>query len=76
MKELVRIDVDKIERLRAEKGYSISDLASELGYKTPTGYWLISNRQRKCSIDTLYRLAKLYGVQMEELVCPAGSSKE
>lgn len=68
MKAKAVIDLDKLIKLRDDHGYSISDLAFELGYKTPTGYWLIEQGQRKVSIDTLFRLSKIYGCPMENLV--------
>ena len=64
----VVIDLEALKRLRDHYGYSISDMASKLGYKTPTGYWLIEQGQRKVSIDTLYRLSKIYNCAMEELI--------
>ena len=69
----VKIDLDALKNLRAEHSYSISDLASLLGYKTPTGYWLIEQGNRKVSIDTLYRLSEIYGVHMEDLVTLTGA---
>ena len=35
----VVIDLAALKELRDQNGYSISDLAAKLGYKTPTGYW-------------------------------------
>lgn len=64
----VVIDLEVLKELREQRGYSISDLAAMLGYKTPTGYWLIEQGQRKVSIDTLYRLAEIYDCTMEDLV--------
>ena len=68
----VRIDLDELQRLRAEHNYSISDLAQILGYKTPTGYWLIEQGNRKVSVDTLYRLAEAYSCHMEDLITLTG----
>jgi transcriptional regulator with XRE-family HTH domain len=68
VKAKVVINLEVLKELRDRYGYSISDLASMLGYKTPTGFWLIEQGQRKVSIDTLYRLAKIYNCQMEDLV--------
>ena len=68
----VKIDLDTLKSLRAEHSYSISDLANLLGYKTPTGYWLIEQGSRKVSIDTLYRLSEIYGCHMEDLVTLTG----
>ena len=64
----VVIDFDALKELRDRNNYSISDLAAKLGYKTPTGYWLIEQGQRKVSIDTLYRLAEIYDCMMEDLI--------
>jgi len=64
----VVIDLAALKELRDQNGYSISDLAAKLGYKTPTGYWLIEQGQRKVSIDTLYRLAEIYDCTMEDLI--------
>ena len=62
------INMELLRELRDTHGYSISDLAEELGYKTPTGYWLLEKGQRKVSVDALYILAHLYGLTMEELL--------
>lgn len=35
----VVIDLEVLRALRREYNFSISDLATRLGYKTPTGYW-------------------------------------
>lgn len=64
----VIVDFDVLKELRDTNNYSISDLAAKLGYKTPTGYWLIEQGQRKVSIDTLYRLAEIYDCTMEDLI--------
>jgi transcriptional regulator with XRE-family HTH domain len=64
----VVINLEALKELREYHGFSISDLASEIGYKTPTGYWLIEQGQRKVSIDTLYRLSKIYDCAMEDLI--------
>lgn len=62
------VNLELLQQLRDEKAMSISDLAAVLGYKTPTGYWLLEKGQRKLSVDILYRLAKLYDVQMEDFI--------
>lgn len=68
MNENVSIDLDKLKRLREEHDYSISELSEHLGYKTPTGYWLLEKGQRKISVTLLYYLSVLYDVTMEELL--------
>ncbi len=62
------VNLELLRQLRDEKEMSISDLAAVLGYKTPTGYWLLERGQRKVSVDILYRLARLYDVQMEDFI--------
>jgi transcriptional regulator with XRE-family HTH domain len=62
------INLELLLNAREENGFSISDLANELGYKTPTGYWLLEKGQRKISVEVLYRLSKLYGRTMEEFI--------
>lgn len=64
----VVIDVEKIKELRAKTKKSMSDMSMALGYKTPTGYWNIEQGKRKVSIDSLYRMCKVFGVHMEELI--------
>lgn len=64
----VRINLGFIEELRKKNGYSNAKMAEELGYKTPTGYWLLEKGERKISVDTLYRLSKLFNVSIEELL--------
>ena len=68
MKILVEVDLDLLCDMRNRHGLSISDVASTLGYKTPTGYWLIENGHRKVSVAVLYKLAKLYNRSMEEFL--------
>ena len=62
------INLELLHELREDRGLSISDLANELSYKTPTGYWLLEKGQRKVSVEVLYQLSKLYGLTMEEFL--------
>ena len=64
----VTLNLELMQALRNNKGYSISDLAALLGYKTPTGYWLVEKGARKVSVDVLYQLAKLYSCTMEDFI--------
>lgn len=68
MEQKATVDLDELHLRRKAIGMSISDMAERLGYKTPTGYWLIERGERKVSIDTLYKLSKLYGCAMEDLI--------
>lgn len=62
------VDLAVLTNLRKEHGLSISHVSASIGYKTPTGYWLIEKGERKVSVQTLYKLATLYGVTMESLL--------
>ena len=65
---MIHTDLNTLVRMRERSGLSISDVAAELGYKTPTGYWLIEHGERKVSVENLYRLAQLYGCAMEDFI--------
>lgn len=64
----VEINLEKLTKLREEYDYSISQISNLLGYKTATGYWLIEKGERKVSVQVLYTLAKIYNVNMEDLL--------
>lgn len=68
LKDVVTIDVDRLKALRDAHQYSISDLSIRLGYKTPSGYWLIEKGERKVTINILYLLAQIYNCNMEDLL--------
>jgi len=68
VKIIVEVDLDLLCDMRKRHELSISDVASKLGYKTPTGYWLIENGQRKVSVSVLYKLANLYNHSMEDFL--------
>ncbi|MGG2085373.1 helix-turn-helix domain-containing protein [Lysinibacillus pakistanensis] len=65
---MIHINLEKLKNLRKDAKFSISFVSNELGYKTPTGYWLVEHGERKVSVDILFRLAKLYNVPMDELL--------
>jgi transcriptional regulator with XRE-family HTH domain len=64
----ISVDLDKLIALRKEHDLSISHVSASIGYKTPTGYWLIEKGERKVSVQILFHLAGLYGVTMESLL--------
>lgn len=68
MKITVEVNLDFLCEMRRLHDLSISDVAAELGYKTPTGYWLIENGQRKVSVSVLYKLSILYNRSMDEFL--------
>lgn len=70
LKKTVAVNLEKLKKYREANGYSISDIAVMLGYKTPTGYWLLEKGNRQCSIDVLYMLAELYKCDMKDMLIP------
>lgn len=64
------VNLAMLAALRAEARLSISDVAYHLGYKTPTGYWLVENGERKVNVNMLYKLSRLYNKTMEEFLIP------
>ena len=64
----VDIDLAKLEAERNKNGYALSDISYILGYKTPSGYWLIERGERKITAQTLYILSQLYGKSMEYFI--------
>ena len=65
---MVKVNLELVKELREKNGYSISDMSQKTGFKTPTGYWLIEQGQRKVSVETLYILSELYGIAMEDML--------
>ena len=65
---MVRVDLEKLAALREDAKFTISFVSNELGYKTPTGYWLVENGERKVNVEVLYKLSKLYNISMNELL--------
>ena len=68
LKIIAETNLELLCELKDQQGWHISDVAAKLGYKTPTGYWLIEKGQRKVSVDVLYKLSKLYNRPMEDFL--------
>lgn len=64
----VSINLQRLEEERNEKGYALSDISYILGYKTPSGYWLVEHGERKITAQALYILAQLYDKPMEYFI--------
>jgi transcriptional regulator with XRE-family HTH domain len=67
MKSITKQIARNIKKLRENRGLLQKQVAAELdiGYSI---YNKIENGQRTPSIDILYRLAKFYGISLDELV--------
>jgi|YelNatPaOPRAMG01_1025707.scaffolds.fasta_scaffold75557_3 transcriptional regulator with XRE-family HTH domain len=62
------IDLEKIKKIRKEKGIKMDDIAKELGYKYYASYYRLEKGLRKISIEKLIKLSKILGVSIEELI--------
>lgn len=64
----IEINLVRLEEERIRNGYALSDISYILGYKTPSGYWLIEHGERKITAQALYVLSKLYDKPMEYFI--------
>jgi transcriptional regulator with XRE-family HTH domain len=62
---------DKMKELRKEKGISAKEAAKELEIKYPT-YSNYENNNRMPDYETLIKIAKYYGVNIQEFTLPPG----
>jgi len=63
----MRVDLEKMKRLRKEKKISQTELAKKIGYKTGVGYHYIETGKRKIRAETLAKIAEILGVSVEDL---------
>lgn len=68
----VSVNLPLLKELRQKKDYSLSDMSALLGYKTPTGFWLVEKGQRSLSVENLYALSRLFNRTMEDLLIVEG----
>jgi SOS-response transcriptional repressor LexA len=67
MKDLNAIVAENLKKLRAEKGYRVTDVANIIGVSQPSvSAW--ENGKKLPRASTLQKLAKLYEVSSEEIV--------
>ena len=62
------INVSKIKSLRKTHNLSLEDVARQLEVATTT-YWRMENWGQNCKAAQLQKLAKMYGIEMDELLC-------
>lgn len=70
LKKMLRqdlVDHSKLEALRKYHGYSIQDMATFLGYRTPTGYWQLERGARQITASQMYLIADRLQVEMKDL---------
>ena len=57
-----------IERLRKEKGFSVKDIASFMGFLEPQAVYKWQQGKALPSLDNMYALSILFHVSMEEIL--------
>ena len=76
MKDLPTIDMVKtgkrIENLRKESGFSVSELQEHLGFNTPQSIYKWQKGKVVPTVDHLVALASLFEVTMDEIIIIAG----
>ncbi|MGC9098916.1 MAG: helix-turn-helix domain-containing protein [Dictyoglomus sp.] len=63
-----RIDLEKIKRIREERGLSIMEVSKRLGFKTYQGYYKLESGIRNFKAEYLINLSEILGVKVEELI--------
>ncbi len=71
-KENTMVDIRRIEKLRAEHGYSQEQLAKFLGYESHTAYSRKVNGKRDFSIEDIITICRLYQITPNELIIIEG----
>ena len=71
----IKLNTQLIKDLRKLKNFSVSDIAYLLGYKTPTGYWLVEKGRRQVGADVLYRISQVYERPMEDFLIVEDTNK-
>ena len=62
----------RIENLRKESGFSVSELQEYLGFNTPQSIYKWQKGKVVPTVDHLVALASLFGVTMDEIIIIAG----
>lgn len=58
----------KIKEIRKEHRFSLSDVATELGFKTPSSLHAIEGEKNRLDIWQAWKLSKIFNRPMEELI--------
>lgn len=64
---MVRVDLDKIRRLRKAKNITQEEIAKHLGYKSSIGYHYLEKGRCQMRADQLVKIANLLSVPIEDL---------
>lgn len=67
MVNLKKVNLNKIKKLRKEKGISLEQMAHELGYESQNGYYYLEIGRSKISAEMLAQVAQILKVDINEL---------
>ena len=70
----MRVNLEKLKRLRKKKGLTLLAVSEHLGFKSQQGYFYKESGVRAISAVELGALAALYGVSMDDLLEPEGQT--
>lgn len=63
----MRVDLEKMKRLRKERKITQTEIAKKIGYKTGVGYHYIETGKRKIKAETLAKIAEILNIPVNEL---------
>lgn len=58
--------MNRLKELRMKKGYSIINIAKEVGI-SPTYYWQIENKTRRLYYELAVRIAKVFNLKPDDI---------
>jgi len=64
---MIVLDYNKIERMAADRGQDMKDVAQSIGYKNPSSLYDLRARGGRCRNKTAKRIADHFGVSVSEI---------
>lgn len=69
------LDRKKVRLLRRMNDLTLAEMAEKLGYSTPSAVWRLERYEVDLPLSRLEQIAKVFGVQPEELLLPEPSTE-
>ncbi len=70
-----KVDLEKIKRLRLEKGLTQKKMADYLGYESDVSYMRLEKGARQIRADQIALIAEVLGVPLEDLFIEGGNDQ-
>lgn len=70
-----KVDLEKIKRLRLEKGLTQKKMADYLGYESDVSYMRLEKGARQIRADQIALIAEVLGVPLEDLFIKGGNDQ-